>query len=380
MFFEIPLKKKLLFLTGTRADFGKMKSLIANACAVDQFEVHVFVTGMHMLSSYGFTCEEVEKCGFPNIHKFINQNCSDGLDAILSKTIQGLSDFVKEIAPDMIVIHGDRVEAMAGAIVGSFNNILVTHIEGGEVSGTIDELIRHSVSKLAHLHLVSNDQARDRLLQLGEEPSSIFVIGSPDMDLMASANLPTLAQVRSRYDLAYDRYGIVLFHPVTTEMQQMEFQANEFVNALLRSEQNYLVVYPNNDPGSQYILDAYKRLVDKPRFRIIPSLRFEYFLTALKNAEFIIGNSSAGVREAPFYGVPCIDCGSRQHNRAKADTIIHSDIDQEALLAAIEKVQHIERGEQRLFGHGNSAEMFREIICCADVWRTSVQKQFIDQA
>ena len=124
---------KIVFLTGTRADFGKLKSLMNRLRNDEDFELHVFVTGMHMLSKYGYTCEEVEKANFRNIHKFINQNSSDSMDHILSKTISGLSDYVKEIKPDLIVVHGDRVEALAGAAVGALNNILVGHIEGGEV-------------------------------------------------------------------------------------------------------------------------------------------------------------------------------------------------------------------------------------------------------
>lgn len=141
------VRKRIIFLSGTRADFGKIRSLLDVMDKASQFEVHVFVTGMHMLRKYGLTCMEVENRGYKNIYKFINQNYNDTMDSILAKTIAGLSDYVKEIKPDMIVVHGDRVEALAGAIVGSLNNILVSHIEGGEVSGTIDDLIRHSASK-----------------------------------------------------------------------------------------------------------------------------------------------------------------------------------------------------------------------------------------
>ncbi len=161
-------KKKIVFLTGTRADFGKLKSLLNQIVPHAEFDVHIFVTGMHMLSKYGSTYIEVERNKFPNIYKFINQNHSDNMDVVLGKTIAGFSDYISETKPDLIVVHGDRVEAMAGAIVGSLRNIKVAHIEGGEVSGTIDEVIRHSVSKLSHVHFVANEEAKNRLIQLGE--------------------------------------------------------------------------------------------------------------------------------------------------------------------------------------------------------------------
>ncbi|NBO09243.1 MAG: UDP-N-acetylglucosamine 2-epimerase (hydrolyzing), partial [Actinobacteria bacterium] len=184
--------RKIIFLTGTRADFGKLKSLMLRLQADEHFEVHVFVTGMHMLSKYGSTWEEVRKAGLTNLYRFINQNENDSMDHILAKTIAGLSDYVREVVPDMLVVHGDRLEPLAGAIVGAFNNIRVAHIEGGEVSGTIDEVIRHSISKMSHLHFVANVQAKKRLLQLGEADETIHVIGSPDVDLMNSLDLPSL--------------------------------------------------------------------------------------------------------------------------------------------------------------------------------------------
>lgn len=153
-------KKKIVFLTGTRADFGKIKSLIRITQESKKYEVHIFATGMHMNSKYGATVDEIVKSGFENIYKFINHDTIENMDRTLAKTIEGFSLYVGEIKPELIVVHGDRVEALAGAIVGSLNNILVTHIEGGEISGTIDELIRHAVSKMSHIHLVANDEAK----------------------------------------------------------------------------------------------------------------------------------------------------------------------------------------------------------------------------
>ena len=190
------MNKKILFLTGTRADFGKIKALIKGVEDEPGFEAFVFVTGMHLQWEYGYTLLEIEQCKFSNVHTFGNYTHESTMDLTLAKTIEGLSDYCKEIKPDLIMIHGDRVETLAGAIVGSLNNILVSHIEGGEVSGTVDELIRHSVSKLSHIHFVSNEEAENRLLQMGEIKESIFEIGSPDIDIMFSKNLPTLKKVR----------------------------------------------------------------------------------------------------------------------------------------------------------------------------------------
>lgn len=372
------MPKKIVFLSGTRADFGKLKSLIASIDQDHRFEIHLFVTGMHMLSKYGMTVLEVEKSSFKNIFRFINQRPADSMDVILAKTISGLSDYVKELRPDMIIIHGDRVEAMAGAIVGSLNNILVAHIEGGEVSGTIDELIRHSVSKMSHIHLVCNSIAKKRLLQLGEKESSIKIIGSPDLDLMISNTLPTLNKTKHRYKITFDKYVVFIYHPVTTERRFLERNIREIVNALVSSKKNYIVIYPNNDDGSNVILDAILPLRDNKKFRIFPSIRFEYFLTLLKNSEFIIGNSSTGVREAPFYGIPTINLGSRQQNRSDASTIANVEENFFDIKDAIDNIPCIDRIKTCKFGEGNSHILFKQVMQDEAIWKISTQKFFVD--
>lgn len=370
--------KKILFLTGTRADFGKIKSLISILESDADFEVYVFVTGMHMRAMYGSTYIEVEKCGFRNVFKFINSTSESTMDLTLAKTIEGLSSYIKENPVDMIVIHGDRVEALAGAIVGALNNILVAHIEGGELSGTIDDLIRHSVSKLSHLHFVSNEQAKHRLEQMGEIPDHIFNIGSPDMDIMFSNHLPSLKESRAYYDIKFDHYAIVMYHPVTTEYEDAEQHAKDFFSAIRSSGDNYVIVYPNNDLGCSYILSEIKRLQTAPFVNARPSFRFEYFLTLLNNADYIIGNSSAGIREAPAYGVPTVNVGTRQNNRATAPSIVNCSYSTADILNAIEKCKSLHCERKRMFGKGNSRELFHEVLKRPEIWEIDNQKQFVD--
>lgn len=371
--------KKILFLTGTRADFGKIKSLISVLDIHQDFEVFVFVTGMHLQKEYGYTLLEIERCDFKNIHRFENHTHESTMDLTLAKTIEGLSGYCKQVQPDLIVVHGDRVETLAGAIVGSLNNILVAHIEGGELSGTVDELIRHSVSKLSHIHFVSNDDAAKRLVQMGEIESSIYTIGSPDIDIMFSDSLPDLETVKRYYEIDFEDYAIVMFHPVTTEANEMQKYIKNFVISLLNDSHNYVIIYPNNDLGSQYIIDEYEVLKKHPRFRVFPSLRFEYFLTLLKNGQFIIGNSSAGIREAPYYGIPIINIGTRQQNRAVHAEIINVDYKPESIVAALKKIHgHKVKKMEADFGHGNSAQLFLESMENGNIWATNHQKQFRD--
>lgn len=179
------MKKKILFITATRADFSKLKSLIQILQKTKNFDVRVFVTGMHLLKIYGNTVNEIYRSKIKNIICFKNQTEKNySMVKSMSHTLKGLNNYIKKNYLDLIIIHGDRMEALAGAVAGAFNNIPVAHIEGGELSGTIDDSIRHSISKLSHFHFVSNLESKKRLIQMGESKKSIFVIGSPDLDIM----------------------------------------------------------------------------------------------------------------------------------------------------------------------------------------------------
>lgn len=373
--------KRIVFLSGTRADFGKMKSLIRTL--VDEppeFEVHIFATGMHMDPKYGFTVLEFEKCKFPNVYRFINSSSGGTMDQALGTTILGFSQYIRLIAPDMIVVHGDRSEALAGAIVGSLNNVLVAHIEGGELSGTVDGVIRHSVSKMSHLHFVSNDEARRRLVQLGEDPNAVFVIGSPDVDIMSSPELPELGEVKAHYDIGFEEYGILAFHPVTTSLPTLQREVRELTRAVLDSGQSWVVIYPNNDEGSCHILEEYRSSFGAhPRVRMFPSLRFEAALVLLRHARVVVGNSSMGIREAPYYGTPTVNVGPRQEGRTQNPQIINVPAQYARVLEAIEMASsHRQRRPVREWGHGDSDKRFRRLLERRELWQTPVQKRFRD--
>ena len=345
----------------------------------DKFKSSVFVTGMHTLSKYGNTYEEVQKRGYQNVFVFMNQTHTTDQDIILENTITGFGNFVKEVSPDMIVVHGDRVEALAGVIVGIFCNILVSHVEGGELSGTIDELIRHAITKLSHIHFVANKEAKQRLIQMGEFENRIFIIGSPDIEVMKSKELPSLDKVKNRYDIPFEDYAVAIFHPVSTEFDSIQHQISEFVSALIESKRNFVMIYPNNDKGSNIILDEYKRFENNSHFKIYPSLRFEYFLSLLKHSKFIVGNSSAGIREAEVYGVPAVDIGTRQMNRSKNSEIMHIEAKKKKILEAMNEIA--DKKVKRISHFGGiekSGEKFYKILCEEKIWNVSLQKQFID--
>jgi UDP-N-acetylglucosamine 2-epimerase (hydrolysing) len=373
-------KRKLLFITGTRADYGKLKPLMRAVEDCESLELYIFVSGMHLLNIFGSTYNEVKKGGYKNVYIAFGLSQSYSMSVNLGNTVTYLSGYVENIKPDMIIVHGDRIDALAGAIVGALNNIRVAHIEGGELSGTIDESIRHAVSKFAHIHFVSNIEAQKRLVQLGEKADNIFVIGSPDIDIMLSENLPSIMVTKEYYNIDFDSYGIFIYHPVTTEHENIDKNIEVVIDALIQSNKNYIVIYPNNDLGSEIILNAFKRFKENKRFIVFPSIRFEYFLVLLKNADLVIGNSSAGIRETSVYGIPAIDIGTRQKGRYDLKVlknIQHVDEDVEQILQAIRSIEKF-KNTQMYFGIGDSTLKFMSIIQGEEIWKGELQKRFID--
>lgn len=371
------MTKKLLFLTGTRADFGKIEPL-AVAANKAGYAINFFVTGMHMLEKYGATKHEVHRLEGIEVHEFINQRLGDPQDLILSKTILGVSDWVYEHKPDLVIVHGDRIEALAVSLVCATNYIRCAHIEGGEVSGTIDEIYRHCNSKLCTYHFVSSEIARARVLALGEDPQFVYNIGSPELDLHRGDSGVTLTKVRDRYAIPFSEYGIVTFHPVTSETDTIGAQARSLFTTLAESGKNFVIISPNNDPGSDDIFAEISEL-DPHRFRHLPSMRFSYFSELMKNAKAIIGNSSAGVREAPFLGVPSLNIGTRQNNRSSAATITDaSAFDVDTIREFLNTTWGRKFSSDQSFGNGNAASRFVQVLNDHTFWSAPLQKQFND--
>ncbi|RRH71508.1 UDP-N-acetylglucosamine 2-epimerase [Falsigemmobacter faecalis] len=373
------MTRKILFLTGTRADFGKLEPLAAAARDAGH-EVSFFVTGMHMMDRYGLTRLEVERMPGVKSHGFLNQRPGDPQDVILAKTVIGFSDYLAEHRPDLIVIHGDRIEAVAGAMVSATNYIRSAHIEGGEVSGTIDEVFRHCCTKLCTHHFVSSEQAKRRVMSLGEPEDVIHVIGSPELDFHARPSGVTLDEVKARYAIPFKDFGIAIFHPVTSEQATMGAQAEALFGALTESRRNFVVVAPNNDPGSDGIFAVLKSLPEE-RFRVLPSMRFAHFSELMKNASCMVGNSSAGVREAPFLGLPSLDVGTRQSNRSEAGSVTSVKAsDRGVILGFLTNQWGKNHGRDAGFGEGLASDQFLKVLNDPGFWTRSLQKAFEDHS
>ena len=372
------MKKKILFVTCTRADYGKLKSTIINIQKNKNFISKVFVSGMHNMKLYGSTYQELLKDKIKGIYRYSNQTRTLKMDQILINTIRGFSPLLVKFKPDLVIVHGDRIEPLACALSSILNNFLIAHIEGGEVSGTVDEMLRHSISKIAHLHLVSNKTARKRLIQMGENKRYIFEVGSPDVDIILSKNLPKMETVRKIYKIRFDKFSIAIIHPVTTNLKNLKKESEIFFSALTKTNLNYIVLFPNNDPGSKTILKELFKLKANKKFKIFSSIRFENYLTFLRSSKFIIGNSSSGIIEAPYYGVTTINIGTRQNNRLKTKLIKNIPFVEKKIIKIVNQVKNRKIVKRKFFGEGNSSKKIEKLLLSNKIWKVNIQKSFID--
>lgn len=373
---------KITFVTGTRADFSK-QLVIAQEFKNAGWQVTFFVTGMHLLHAYGLTKAEVfSNSGFNFFeHPNTTEDKTD-LTSVLYETIRGLQTHLNWSKPNFLGFHGDRTEAIASALTATTMNLPTIHIEGGEVSGTVDEAFRHATSKLATAHLVCTETAVNRLIAMGEEPFRIFNIGSPELDLHISDDLPTIREVRRHYEISFEEYGIVIFHPIVTDIGETIKTATTLFAALKKSSRSYVVILPNNDPGSDEIRKIIS-VLDKEVFRVLPSMRFKYFSTLLQNSKIIVGNSSCGIREAPFLGIPSVNLGTRQKNR-KGRTLNNpvelAEFTETELLEKITVMWGRRFSRDFDFGAGESGRTVFKLIQSGVFSKIPIQKTFYDNS
>lgn len=253
-------------------------------------------------------------------------------------------------------------------------------MKGGELTGTIDEIIRHSVSKLSQVHFVTNLAAKKRLAQMGEIPNNIFIIGSPDLDILLKKEIPNECQLKLRYGIDFIEYAVCIFHPVVTEQKNIQKNAKILFNCIAKSKKNFVIIYPNNDLGYKTIIENIIKLKKLKNIKILPSMRFEYYLSLLKNSRFIIGNSSSGIVEAPYYGVPTLNLGNRQYKRANLKSIINIKFNQADILKNINFYFNKKYRFKKIFyfGKGNSDKKFLSIIKKKSFWNIFNQKNFVE--
>ncbi|MDA7838758.1 UDP-N-acetylglucosamine 2-epimerase [bacterium] len=372
-----PEGKYLCFVTCTRADFSKMCPLIQKALET-AYGIYIWISGMHLQKDYGSTHLEILKTFTGTRAKLCYaHNEASRMSQAFHVTCREFDEWLPDDV-ETVFVHGDRQESLACCSIAMLRNVNVCHIEGGELSGTVDESLRHAITKLSHLHLVSNERSKQRLIQMGENTKRIFVVGSPEINNLRSNNV-RYKDIRTRYGIPFDQnYFVIAYHPITIHFNPSEIK--HLVDTCIASNENFVVIKSNNDSNHEYIDKEYERFRDNPRFRLLPSMRFEMFVGLLKHSYGIIGNSSVGVRETPVLGIPSFNIGTRQKRRsAKSDSIINMEDYRVFNVHTLSQMKQMPRFETSMeFGNGNTSENFMNFLDFVKSNEIDKQKYFVD--
>lgn len=365
-------KIKVIAFTGTRADYPRVKKVLEKIKLDKNFELKIVVSGTHVLKEYGNTYKEIINDGFKIYKKFniyeSNYNSLYGATKAISNCTKKFALILKNYNPDIVLITVDRIETLGATIPASIMNFPVAHIQGGEVTGTIDENIRHAVTKLSHIHLVANEDAKKRVIKLGENKKHVFNVGCPYIDLIKSTKKISKIKLFKKLNLDINKKTIILIqHAVTTEYGISKNQISKTINVLRKlSNKEYQVfaIYSNADPGSKEIIKEIK----KAKFNFVKNIISDEFINLMKYSSLIIGNSSCGIREAPSFNLPAINIGSRQNKRLRAKNVIDVDHKESAIKKAIEYVMKNERFKKTIknvknpYGDGSASNKILNIL------------------
>ncbi|MGF6995084.1 UDP-N-acetylglucosamine 2-epimerase [Paraburkholderia sp. GAS32] len=382
-------RRRICFVTGTRADYGHLYWVMREVQQDPDLQLQVIVTGAHLCNAWGRTVDVIERDGFP-IDARVDMQLSGDSGVATSKStglaVIGLADAYERLAPDLIVLLGDRYEELAAAQVALLMKIPVAHIHGGETSeGAMDESIRHAVTKLSHLHFVAARAYRDRVLQLGENPAAVFDFGAPGLDHLTRTPLPDRAALAAHTGLPLDApVFAVTYHPVTLNAQDPAIAANALIGALERfPTANIVFTGVNADPGNSAIARVIREftVVNPARARFFDSLGQQRYLSLLQNADVVIGNSSSGLIEAPALRVPTVNIGDRQRGRLKAVSVIDCADDTESIVQAVERALSPQFRAQlpadvSLYGKGHAAPQIKQVLKTCDLSNILMKKFF----
>lgn len=370
-------KRKILAVTGARSEYDLLYSVYKKLDEDPRFEFQVLITGPHLSEKYGLTAQYVEKDGFKIVDRVYNLVDSDkklGRAISIGNQISGLAQAFSRIVPDIILVAGDREESISVALTGAYLDIPVAHFFGGDIAkdGNIDNSTRYATSKYAHIHFPSLLEHKQTLLKLGEDDWRIYPVGNPAIDRLISTKTFSKKDLLSRIGsgVMYENYCVLIQHSIITQVESQSKHIRITLDALLEYDGHCFINYPNSDSGSNEIIKAYQEYSERypEKFTLFQNLDRQSYVSLLKNAKFLLGNSSSGVVEVASLGLPAINIGMRQRGRIHGDNVIFVDNDKKQILKAINKVKNdtefIGLVEQKLnpYGDGKSAEKVIKVL------------------
>lgn len=386
----INLKQKVCVVTGSRADYGLLRWTIQSLSLDKEIDLQICVTGMHLIREFGLTYREILADGFAikkRVHTLANGDAPIDISKSIARGVSGFAKVFEQLRPDMLLVVGDRFETFAAVVAAVAFKIPIAHCHGGETTeGAIDEAFRHSITKMAHLHFVATPEYRNRVLQMGEDRRRVFISGALGLENINKIKLLNVQQLQEQLKVTFlDKLVVVTYHPVTLEANTAARQFNEILEALKKLKNTTIIfTLPNADTGGRVIISMIHKFVAQfPAIaKCYPSLGTQRYLSLLKTADIVIGNSSSGIIEAPSLKTATINIGDRQKGRVRASSVIDVEPQRKAIFAAIRRCytkSHRDKVSRTKnpYDHGNASDIIVKELKCAEL-ASLIKKTFSD--
>lgn len=382
--------RKICVFLGGRANYSSIRSAMKAIQEHQELELQVVLGGSGLVDKFGDLQNTLKKDGFEIDEKVYMQVEGDGPNAMVKTAglgMLGLADVFARLEPDFVIVIGDRYEVMAATIAAAYMNIRVAHTMGGEVTGTIDESIRHAITKFAHVHFPANKDSGERIIKLGERPENVFVVGCPRID--------TVKEILDRepgvpLDI-FEREGgvgpvfdlnqpflLISQHSVTTEYKEAKKQITETVEAAVKTELPIVMLWPNADAGSEGIstgIRSYREKYPNAKIHVFKNLPISDYVRLMNNTACLVGNSSSGIREGEFIGTPCVNVGTRQNGREHGENVVTVRNNKYEIYDAImSQIKHGKYSSMGIYGDGHAGERIADILSKVQV---GIQKKIV---
>lgn len=380
---------KIGAVTVGRSDFGIYESLLTKIKNDPMFELKLMVTGAHFSPRFGTTVSEIEKKGFdyvPGLEMLLDSHSAQGIGKSVGLGVLALTQAFAMERPDMLLVLGDRTEMICGPIAAMGFNIPVMHICGGAVTeGAIDELVRHAITKMSHIHFVICELYAKRIRQLGEEPWRVFNVGSPALDRIVNFETMPIDELSKKVGLDLERDTLlVTFHPVTLELEDLKWQVDNLINSLCQGSLQVVITYPNADVGNEYIIHCINKFAEENKNRVclLQHAGTELYLSLMASVSAMVGNTSSGVAEAPSFKLPVVNIGTRQDGKVHAKNVIDVGYSEAEITEGINKALSTEFREslhdmKSPYGDGQASEKIVDILKGLTLGPELLKKKFV---
>lgn len=378
--------RKIAVVTGTRAEYGILFPVLKAIEDKPELELSLIVTGMHLSHEFGYTVKEIESDGFKIDARVDMLLSSDTLGAMAKSIglgIIGMAQHWEKLKPDIILVTADRVEPLAAAVAGAYMNIPVAHIHGGDSPrGGLDEYARHAITKLAHIHFPATEKSAERIIKMGEDKWRVQVVGSPALDVILNETLLPAEALAERLEINLSQ-PLILFvqHPVTTQVDEAPEQMRKTLEAIVEIGHHTVLVYPNSDAGGRSMIEVIEEFERYPFIKTFKSLPHREYLSLMKVASVLVGNSSSGIVEAPSLGLPVVSVGIRQEGRERGENVIDVGHNKLEIIGAVDKaltdkefLAEVKKCESP-YGDGTASQRIAKILSNVDITPQLLQKK-----